>query len=262
MHKTVSNNYQALTIMIQNLIRKKVIPPNPKILDFGCGKCQLIDCISTEIPLADLYGVDLFKNKNDLNDIKKKYKSFTVIGIEPYQEVLLDKKFDLIITNQVLEHIQNLNLIYKFFNKILKKNGLVIAAFPTKEIIFEPHLKIPFVHFIDKNSYFLGIYLFVFNLIFEFAKGNFSLQTIQNKTNQDLEFCKNKIFYLNKSLHIKNFRNYFQNIYDKSDDINLYWKENKNLSNFLKFILLKVFIKKIRISLTSRLIGSLFIVKK
>ena len=34
MTKFVDNNYQALTIMIKDLIRKKVIPINPTILDF------------------------------------------------------------------------------------------------------------------------------------------------------------------------------------------------------------------------------------
>ena len=70
MPKFVDNNYQALTIMIKNLIRK-VIPINPTILDFGCGKCQLIDSIASEVPLADLYAVDMLKDKKSFSVIKK-----------------------------------------------------------------------------------------------------------------------------------------------------------------------------------------------
>lgn len=54
--------------------------------------------------------------------------------------------FDIIISNQVLEHV---NDSFKFFNNIsiyLKQDGLSFYLFPLKHCVFEGHLHLPFVH--------------------------------------------------------------------------------------------------------------------
>lgn len=263
MYKNVSDNYHVLTNIVLELIREKKIPPNPKILDFGCGRCQLIDLLKKNIPSADLYGVDIYKDYNFYNQIKEKHNNLTILNIKPYEEFLVDERFDLIISNQVFEHINKLETIYKFFKKIMNNSCFIIAAFPTKEIIFEPHLRIPFVHLISKDSPFLKSYLYSFNTIFELLKGKFLFQNrIKIKTKQNLDFCRNKIFYLDKKDHIEKMRGYFCEVLDLSDEINFYWRQGKYINNFIKLILSKIPFKTIRLSLTSRLIGSLFIIKK
>ena len=134
MYKKVSDNYHVLTNIILDLIRDKKIP-NPKILDFGCGRCQLIELLKKNI-IADLYGVDIYKDYNFYNEMKEKYHNLTILNIKPYQEFLVDEKFDLIISNQVL-NINKLELIYKFFKKIMN-NSCDYCCFPTKEIMFDP----------------------------------------------------------------------------------------------------------------------------
>ena len=262
MYKKVSDNYHVLTNIILDLIRDKKIPPNPKILDFGCGRCQLIKLLKKNIPSADLYGVDIYKDYNIYCEMKEKYHNLTILNIKPYQEFLVDEKFDLIISNQVFEHINKLELIYKFFKKIMNNSCLIIAAFPTKEIIFEPHLRIPFAHLINKDSCFLKPYLYLFNTLFELLKGNFIPQNrIKLITQKNYDFCRNNIFYLNKKEHKEKMGNFFRDIFDMSDEINFYWREGKFINNFIKLIISKIPFKSIRLSLTSRLIGSLFIIK-
>lgn len=55
-----------------------------------------------------------FNNFRDMNEISRKYKA----------------KFDVVLSIEIVEHLENIGLYFSTINKVLKRNGLVIVSTP------------------------------------------------------------------------------------------------------------------------------------
>ena len=260
----LENNYNFLTIAVKKLIERSLIPKKPVILDFGCGKCQLLSNLEKEIPNSRLYGVDIFRNSKLFKEINLKKNKFVIKDIKPYEEFNFNKEFDLIIANQVFEHIKDLDTIYKFLHSILAKDGKMIVAFPTKEILIEPHLKIPFIHWIKKYSKFQKLIIFCFNFLKfgNFKNFFFKKKEFENNIGRQIDFCNEKIFYLKNKDHIYLIKKYFPFFLNLSDTVNYFYRKGSTFNNFIRFIINRIPVKSFRLFLSSRLIGSIFLIYK
>ena len=72
--------------------------------------------------------------------------------------------FDIVITNQVLEHMSNKIDFINELKRILKTGGFSYNILPAKFRFIEVHLKMPFVHWVPKNG--LRKFLIIFFNIF------------------------------------------------------------------------------------------------
>lgn len=61
--------------------------------------------------------------------------------------------FDLIISNHVIEHVQNQALHIAEIKRVLKKNGLLYLATPNKLWPFEVHYRLYFLHYLPQNLF-------------------------------------------------------------------------------------------------------------
>ena len=117
----------------ENIINNFKLENNKKplkkieILDIGCGggllsepMCRMganvtgIDASITNIKIAKLHAK---KNKLDI-----KYLS------SPPENLKINKKFDVILNMEIVEHVENINFFLKSCSKLLKKNGLMFVA--------------------------------------------------------------------------------------------------------------------------------------
>jgi len=90
------------------------INENDTVLDFGCGGGYLLDKINCK----KKYGVEI--NTIAIKEAKKKFK------IYKSSKILPKNKFNVIISNQVLQHCENPILELNNLYKSLKKNGKII----------------------------------------------------------------------------------------------------------------------------------------
>jgi len=63
-----------------------------------------------------------------------------------------DGTFDLVVSNQVMEHVNDLNFTLSEISRVLKPSGKLLTLFPTIDVIREGHCGIPFAHWFAKNS--------------------------------------------------------------------------------------------------------------
>ena len=116
------------SILIKNTYKKKI-----KILDFGSGS-------GVNIKMLSKFGdVSIFEpNKIAKSYLKQKYKGEKYSIIRDYK----NKKFDLIVLADVLEHIKNDKFIVKKLHKNLDKKGFILITVPAYSLLFSQKDKI------------------------------------------------------------------------------------------------------------------------
>ncbi len=125
-----------------------------KILDFGCGRGELTGTMRRMG--ADAYGVEVSQKSIDCGTSLLKEASddlpFLSLLDENGRSLFPDAFFDIVISDQVLEHVSDLPVVFAEIKRVLKPGGLTINQFPAKWRPLEPHYEMPFVHWLPKNS--------------------------------------------------------------------------------------------------------------
>ena len=264
--KYIPNNYYSYPLLLQELNQTKYIANNEiNILDFGCGNGKLLKVLEESKIECNLYGVDIFKSQQDFLEIKKDNYFADIKSIMPYEKFEFGVKFNIIFSNMVFEHIENLNFVYEHLKNILTEDGIIIAGFPTKEVIIEPHLKLPFIHLIKKDSVFLMNYL-KFALFLKI--GNFKI--LKGKSNfvknkylyNRYKYCNNNLFYLNFKEHLNLIKSYFSEVIEINDITLNFLRNYPTPSNRVKLIISILPFRKLRIILFRLIFGTYLIVFK
>jgi len=158
---------QHILIKIEKYRKKKQIisKKDVKILDYGCGKGESVIWFK-EKGYNNTYGVDInpIRIKNGIKLLSE--KGYSKIFLELFDKngriSFPENYFDFVFSNQVFEHIEDINKVIKEIFRITKENGEGFHIFPVKWGLLEGHLYMPFIHWIPKNNLrkFL-IFLFV-----------------------------------------------------------------------------------------------------
>lgn len=117
---------------------------NKIVLEAGCGSSSNIKFNNCEI-----YGLDISQSQLEKNKIIK----YKIVGdLNKYSNKEWEKKFDLIICWDVLEHLNNPSYAIKNFANWLKNNGEMILAFPIPDTIIGKITKYSplWVHYIGR----------------------------------------------------------------------------------------------------------------
>ncbi len=119
----------------------------PRILDFGSGQGRLIELALARN--ADIHGVDL------IGVAANERVRPIVDGRIPFD----DQSFDVVVSNQVFEHIADPRPSLLEIHRVLKRGGTLIALFPDGAVWFEGHLGLYFVHWLRPYPRLLHAYL-------------------------------------------------------------------------------------------------------
>ena len=100
---------------------------NIDILDIGCGGGLLSE------PMcrlgANVVGIDASKKNIDVAKFNAKKNNLKINYICTSPEKLkINKKFDVILNMEIIEHVDDINLFIKESSKLLKKNGIMFVA--------------------------------------------------------------------------------------------------------------------------------------
>lgn len=120
-----------------------------RVLDFGCGQGLLVaSLLSTGV---EAYGVDI--NANYLATGRPYFERegrwhpnrLSLIG-EDGRTVFEDGFFDIIVSDQVCEHVTDIDQFLSEQHRLLKPNGIALHILPARWHVFESHIGVPFAH--------------------------------------------------------------------------------------------------------------------
>jgi ubiquinone/menaquinone biosynthesis C-methylase UbiE len=132
------------------------------VLEIGCGDGGNL------LPFAEkgcqVVGVDISKNR--IHQAKEFFKmrnlSATLIASDIFELHTLEKKFDLIMIHDVIEHIGDKEGFMNNIKRYLSPDGVIFTAFPAWEMPFGGHQQIcrgkvcshlPFIHLLPNLLY-------------------------------------------------------------------------------------------------------------
>lgn len=112
-----------------------------KVLDIGTGAGYIAHALSKQA--KDVHSVDIVDDRL----IKEGYKHKIVKDETlPYP----DKAFDVVVSNQVLEHVPDQHKHLSEIRRVLKDDGIVYLASPNKWWLTDPHYKLPFISWLPR----------------------------------------------------------------------------------------------------------------
>jgi ubiquinone/menaquinone biosynthesis C-methylase UbiE len=109
-----------------------VLPPGAKILDFGCGSGVAVG--AWRAAGFEAFGCDTV--------LESPGEWLRVIE-RPYRLPFKEASFDLVVSNQVLEHVQDHNAAFREIRRVLKPGAISLHQFPPRWTPIEPHVLVP-----------------------------------------------------------------------------------------------------------------------
>lgn len=136
----------------------------PMILDVGCGAGGLLRRLAEGFAEArrpvDLFGFDVTgadsSHYDDFPAATVRMLDAEAPGAPWGERVRLapvdapwpvdDAAFDVAVSNQVLEHVTDLDHFMAELSRVLRPGGVSINLFPVRNIVIEGHIGVPFAH--------------------------------------------------------------------------------------------------------------------
>lgn len=151
--KSLSITHQHLLAAVATEMRNRT---TLRIIDAGCGNGILIKYLQDGLA-ALLPQCQTTVTGFDISDFAPHGHSNLTEGTQtiktgepwPYS----DHSVDVILSNQVLEHVFTPDLFFREIARCLKQDGVSIHLFPLKHVIYEDHVCIPLAHRICKPGF-------------------------------------------------------------------------------------------------------------
>ena len=126
---------------------QQVAQPGAVVLDYGCGSGTVVEMLRTAG--YDAYGVDIRWPGATTPDIEaselgreRVLRYYEEGGRLPFH----DDTFDVVVSDQVFEHVVPLEASVREIERVLRPGGVAYHHFPSRAVWREGHIGIPLAH--------------------------------------------------------------------------------------------------------------------
>lgn len=166
-----------------------------RVLDFGCGRGEFVGALRQR-------GVQAFGVEIDPRFVASGYllqemypEDIPILSLidERGRTAFPDEYFDVVISDQVLEHVANLDVVASEISRVLRPGGRMCHLFPARLRVVEPHYKFPLIHWIPKGP----VRKFAFKSLLAMGMGKqfFTSYTLSERTNILYTYSVEETFY-------------------------------------------------------------------
>jgi SAM-dependent methyltransferase len=123
-----------------------------RVLDFGCGAGNLV--VAGRAAGLDITGADSFyAGSNARGEAETAgLLGSAVFEIRDGRLPFPGSSFDLVVDNQVFEHVEDLEGALAEIDRVLRPGGEMLSIFPASDVWREGHIGIPFAHRFRRGS--------------------------------------------------------------------------------------------------------------
>jgi SAM-dependent methyltransferase len=122
-----------------------------RVLDYGCGAGKIV--VGLREMGVEAYGCDTFYEGGDSSQlVDTAYLGNVIRRMEASVIPFGDQYFDLVVNNQVMEHVEHLDPALAEISRVLRPGGRCLSLFPDKSVWREGHCGIPFLHWFPRGS--------------------------------------------------------------------------------------------------------------
>lgn len=122
----------------------------PKILDYGSGGGQTV--IYLLLSGLDVKGVCIGKNSEGNNLSEKLGFGQRFWTYDTKKLPFENECFDIVYSEQVLEHVLDLDSYYSEAQRVLRPGGIAYFSFPQRMIPYDAHTKTWLIHYLPKSA--------------------------------------------------------------------------------------------------------------
>jgi len=166
-------------LSVVNTEAARFSPGTLRVLDVGCGHGELLAYLVSNLPLLrpslqlECYGFDVSDSgMMPVNFLRKVVDDLCQVDgtVDWAQRISLirstdpwpygDDYFDVIVSNQVIEHVDDHELFFRELRRTLKDGGYSVHLVPLRECVWEPHIKLPLFHRLrnhDARTSYIGL---------------------------------------------------------------------------------------------------------
>jgi SAM-dependent methyltransferase len=126
--------------------------PGAAVLDFGCGGGGLVAAARAEG--LCMRGADVFYSGSNARAEAEAagLLGSAVLEIHEGRLPFPSACFDLVVNNQVMEHVADLDAVLAEIARVLKPGATLLSIFPARDVWREGHIGIPFSHRLPRGS--------------------------------------------------------------------------------------------------------------
>ena len=126
--------------------------PGARILDFGCGAGRLVEAARPQG--IDMRGAEVYYagSQTRAEAAAAGLLGTWITEISDGKLDYADASFDLVVNNQVMEHVEDLDAVLREIHRVLKPGGALLSLFPSRDVFREGHIGIPFAHWFPQGS--------------------------------------------------------------------------------------------------------------
>jgi ubiquinone/menaquinone biosynthesis C-methylase UbiE len=143
---------QSKRVYIQTMVIRELgfkLKPGAAVLDLGCGSGSIVkeyrglgyEVFGCDFTFKESLDVDSLHNNDLIRHIER----------EPYRLPFADDFFDIVISDQVFEHVKNYAETLSEIRRVLKLEGISLHFFPSRYTPIEPHVYVPLATIIQKR---------------------------------------------------------------------------------------------------------------
>lgn len=121
-----------------------------RVLDYGCGAGEVVKLLRSEGVQA--FGCETFYSGGDTRNAVGDLLGTAILPMEDGRIPFPDQSFDIVLSNAVLEHVEDLGAVLSEIARVTKPSGRVLSVFPSRDTWREGHSGVPFLHWFPKGS--------------------------------------------------------------------------------------------------------------
>ena len=147
-------------LQVASTIGYPVTSDTAKILDLGCGSGTAV--VEARARGLNVFGCDISNGLDSAPKVLVEGRILRAIDVSNYEIPFEDDEFDMVVSHQVLEHVQNYDEVLREIRRVLKAGGVSIHIFPSRYTPVEPHVYVPLATIIRSMNWlkfwaYLGI---------------------------------------------------------------------------------------------------------